>query len=98
MGVLANVSHILTPFTPPTFQDLFCTTRGEVNLESVLDGQLFLINIPLAAWGLGGKVACHLIKLRFFNVIQQQALNSTWNQTRSVFFLCNEYQEIISAN
>ena len=49
-------------------------------------------------WGLGGKVASILLKLRFFNVMQRRAVEPTWNQERPVFFICDEFQEIVSAN
>jgi len=55
-------------------------------------------NAVLAKWGFGGKVIYTLIKLRFFNVMQQRTSRPEWNQERPVFFMCDEYQEIVSAN
>ena len=98
-GVLANVSQILSPFQHPDLVDGFCTPKTESHrMEAVLDGTVYCIDMPLAQWGLGGKVIYTLIKLRFFNVMQKRALHKEWNQTRPVFFLCDEYQEIVSCN
>src|SRR5713101_6354607 len=70
----------------------------EDTLEDVLEGVVFLVELPLAVWGLGGKVASILLKLRFFNVMQRRAVEPTWNQERPVFIVCDEFQEIVSAN
>ena len=67
-------------------------------MESVLEGAIYVVDMPLARFGLAGKVIYTLIKLRFFNVMQQRALHPEWNQTRPVFFMCDEYQEIVSCN
>jgi hypothetical protein len=37
-------------------------------------------------------------KLRFFNLMQRRSREASWTQERPVFFLCDEFQEIISAN
>lgn len=98
-GVKATIAQILAPFNHPELIDAFCTAHpNSARLEDVLDGEVYLINLPLARWGLGGKVAYTLIKLRFFNIMQSRATQSSWNQERYVFFLCDEYQEIVSAN
>lgn len=98
-GVLANVSQILSPFQHPELVDTFCTSHEDPCLmEAVLEGAVYCVDMPLAKWGLGGKVIYTLIKLRFFNVMQQRVIHQDWNQTRPVFFLCDEYQEIVSCN
>ena len=56
-------------------------------MEAVLEGTIYVVDMPLARWGLAGKVIYTLIKLRFFNLMQQRALQETWNQSRPVF-LC----------
>ncbi|MFU8797130.1 MAG: TraM recognition domain-containing protein, partial [Gammaproteobacteria bacterium] len=63
-----------------------------------LNGTVFVVNLPLAVWGLGAKVASSFIKLRFFNVMQQREFQVDWDQKRLVFFMCDEFQEIVSAN
>jgi len=79
--------------------DAFCTDdENAPSMEQVLDGTIYLVDMPLARWGLGGKVAYNFIKLRFFNVMQRRNTESTWNHERPVFFMCDEFQEIVSAN
>lgn len=98
-GVKATIAQVLSPFNHPDLIDAFCTAGAHaVNLEEVLNGEVFLIDLPLARWGLGGKVAYSLIKLRFFNIMQNRNRQPEWDQDRYVFFICDEYQEIVSAN
>lgn len=73
-------------------------SEEHVPMEAVLDGAIYLVSLPLAVWGFGGKGVYSLIKLRFYNVMQQRAARSTWNQDRPVFFMCDEFQEIVSSN
>ncbi|RZI45482.1 type IV secretory system conjugative DNA transfer family protein [Candidatus Finniella inopinata] len=99
-GVMASMMQILSPFQHPSLVDAFCSPQSVQThpMEAVLDGALYVVDLPLAQWGLGGKIVYTLIKLRFFNVMQQRAIQPNWNQTRPVFFMCDEYQEIVSAN
>jgi type IV secretory pathway TraG/TraD family ATPase VirD4 len=98
-GVNASVAQILSPFNHPDLVDAFCTDdRNAPLMEEVLNGTVFLVDMPLARWGLGGKVAYNFIKLRFFNVMQKRNVEPTWNKERPVFFMCDEFQEIVSAN
>ncbi|MDX2164905.1 MAG: type IV secretion system DNA-binding domain-containing protein [Gammaproteobacteria bacterium] len=96
-GVLASVEQILSTFSNPTISDMFCK-HSDVSMNEVLEGTVYLVDLPLTDWGLGGKVIYNLIKLRFFNVMQQRESKQDWNQSRPVFFLCDEYQEIVSSN
>jgi len=95
--VLATVAQVLSPFRNPVLIDAFCQT-SPLTMEKVLDGSIFLIKLPLSEWGLGAKVAYNFIKLRFFNVMQSRVQHPDWDQERSIFFLCDEYQEIITGN
>jgi type IV secretory pathway TraG/TraD family ATPase VirD4 len=98
-GVLASVAQVLSPFQHPDLIDAFCSQPAEgFNLETVLAGDIYLVDLPLATWGLGAKAVYTFLKLRFFNVLQQRTTRPEWNQDRPVFFMCDEYQEIISAN
>ena len=98
-GVKATIAQVLSPFNHPELVDAFCTHHeNSSKLEDVLNGNVFLINMPLSRWGLGGKVVYNFIKLRFFNIMQQRLTNPNWNQENHVFFLCDEYQEIVSSN
>src|SRR5262249_6618471 len=38
------------------------------------------------------------IKLRFFNLMQSRVSRPEWNQENPVFFMCDEYQDIITGN
>ena len=103
-GVLANISQILSPFQHPDLVDTFCKATTpekstvENAMEDLLNGTVYVVDMPLARWGLAGKVIYTLIKLRFFNLMQQRALQPEWDQSRPVFFMCDEYQEIVSCN
>jgi len=98
-GVNATVAQALAPFNHPELIDAFCEhTDGNLAMESVLDGAVYLVDMPLSRWGLGGKVAYTFIKLRFFNVMQSRIHHPEWNQEKPVFFMCDEYQELISAS
>lgn len=98
-GVNATVAQVLSPFNHPELVDAFCSTsENNLNMSAVLDGAIYLVDMPLSRWGLGGKVAYTFIKLKFFNVMQDRIHNPDWDQTRPVFFMCDEYQDLISAN
>jgi type IV secretory pathway TraG/TraD family ATPase VirD4 len=95
-NVNAQVAQVLSPFSHPDLADAFCSAAG-VAMEPVLDGTVYFVELPLARYGLGAKVAYTFVKLRFFNVVQRRRSEPAWNQDRPVFFVCDEYQEIISA-
>jgi type IV secretory pathway TraG/TraD family ATPase VirD4 len=98
-GVNATIAQILAPFNHPELIDAFCCeSENTPRMEDVLTGAVYLVSLPLSIWGLGGKVVYTFIKLRFYNVMQQRAARSAWNQTQPVFFLCDEFQEIVSTN
>ncbi len=98
-GVTATVAQALAPFNHPELIDAFCEqTEESLDLTSLLDGVIFLVDMPLARWGLGAKVAYTFIKLRFFNMMQNRVHNPDWNQDRPVFFMCDEYQDLVSAS
>lgn len=98
-GVNATVAQVLSPFNQPELVDAFCSEGEDLaRMEDVLGGRIFLVDLPLSRWGLGGKVVYTLIKLRFFNVMQRRLSEPGWNQDRPVFFICDEFQEIVSCN
>lgn len=101
-GVNATVAQALSPFNHPELIDAFCQYSGNeadsLRMEAVLNGTVYLVDMPLSRWGLGGKVAYTFIKLRFFNVMQSRIHHPEWNQDKPVFFMCDEYQELISAS
>jgi hypothetical protein len=98
-NVLAQASEILSPFAQPELVDAFCTQSPEcVQMEALLNGAVFLVNLPLAEFGLGAKTAYTFVKLRFFNLMQGRRRRPEWNQDRTIVFLCDEYQEIVSCS
>lgn len=97
-GVNATVAQALSPFNHPALLDAFCSTESDmVQMEDLLTGAVYVIDMPLSLWGLGGKVAYTFIKLRFFNLMQNRNQLAV-NQDNPVFFMCDEFQEIVSAN
>ncbi|RDI37984.1 hypothetical protein AQULUS_24930 (plasmid) [Aquicella lusitana] len=98
-GVNATIAQALAPFNHPDLLDAFCSSHSEpAKMEDILNGCVYLVDMPLSIWGLGGKVAYTFIKLRFFNLMQNRNQHPTQNKNNPVFFMCDEYQEIVSAN
>jgi len=98
-GVNATIAQVLSPFNQPDLVDSFCSENDELaHINDVIKGTVFLVDLPLSRWGLGGKVVYTFIKLRFFNVMQRRLSETGWNQDRPVFFICDEFQEIVSCN
>jgi len=98
-GVHATIAQVLSPFNHPQLIDSFCSSTAEdLSFEDVLKGMVYLVEFPLSQWGLSGKVIYALIKLRFYNVMQQRSLRPEWDQEKPVFFMCDEFQEIVTAN
>ena len=94
-GVLASAAQVLTPFTHPDLVDAFCPPADALAIEALASGALILVDLPLAVWGVGAKVVYTFIKLRFFQYMQRRPVRE---RLRPVLFLCDEYQEIVSAN
>lgn len=94
-GVLASAAQVLTPFTHPDLVDAFCPPVDAWAIETLGAGEVFLVDLPLTVWGIGAKVIYTFLKLRFFQYMQRRPL---YERDKPVFFLCDEYQEIVSAN
>jgi type IV secretory pathway TraG/TraD family ATPase VirD4 len=98
-GVRATIAQVLSPFNQPELIDTFCLSMsGDAKMEDVLNGYVYLVSLPLSRWGLGAKVVYTMLKLRFYNVMQSRVNQPAWNQDRPVFFMCDEFQEIVSAS
>ncbi|MFQ5729933.1 MAG: type IV secretory system conjugative DNA transfer family protein, partial [Waddliaceae bacterium] len=103
-GVNATVSLVLSPFNHPDLIDAFCTEPppkdgyDPFQLEDILMPFVIFVDLPLAVWGLGAKVVYTFIKLRFFNIMQRRHSQTEYDYEDPIFFMCDEYQEIISAN
>ena len=65
-------------------------------MDEILSGSVFLVDVPISTWGLGAKVTYTFIKLRFFNLMQKH--HNAENRTLPVFFMYDEFQEIVSCN
>ena len=98
-GVYATVAQVLSPFKHPELMEAFCAKEANLTgMEHVLSGSIYLIDLPLSRFGLGAKVAYTFIKLRFFNVMQTRDQYQEYDPQNPVFFMCDEFQEIVSAN
>jgi type IV secretory pathway TraG/TraD family ATPase VirD4 len=98
-SVIATAAQVLTPFNQPELIDAFCQDNSDtMDMTALFDKWVFLVDMPLSRFGLGAKLVYTLIKLRFFNIMQDRINNPEWNQSNPVFFMCDEYQELISAN
>jgi type IV secretory pathway TraG/TraD family ATPase VirD4 len=97
-GVNATVAQALSPFNHPALLDAFCSTeKSMIKMSDLIDGTVCIVDMPLSIWGLGGKVAYTFIKLRFFNLMQNRNQTDK-DKNRPVFFMCDEFQEIVSAS
>jgi type IV secretory pathway TraG/TraD family ATPase VirD4 len=95
-SVVAVVSQILEPFSDdPHLAEAFCSNSGSFNLDATTKGTIFLVDLPLSEWGLGGKVASLIIKLLFFNTMKRRKITA---DSMPVFFMCDEYQDLVSCN
>jgi len=94
-SVKATLAQAISPFSHPDLTDAFCSS-SELKIDSILNGSVFLVDIPISTWGLGAKVAYTFIKLRFFNLMQKN--HNAENRNLPVFFMCDEFQEIVSCN
>ncbi len=96
-GVRAQLSQIVELFTRPAIERAFCTqTDDDVRLEEMLDGAVFLLDLPIQRYGLAAKTVYTFVKLRFFSVVEERRIHPEWNQTRALVFVCDEYQEVVS--
>ncbi|MBC5804424.1 MAG: type IV secretion system DNA-binding domain-containing protein [Candidatus Eremiobacteraeota bacterium] len=98
-NVMAELAQVLSPFAQPDLADAFCTaSSSNVQMEHVLRGDVFIVALPLAEYGLAAKTAYTFIKLRFFNLMQQRRRQTEWDQERAVVFVADEYQEVVSCS
>ena len=100
-SVRSVITPILQPFVNPAIIDAFSNDGTEekpaYDLRGVTAGDIVVVDLPLSKWGIGGKVIYTIIKLRFFNYLQERQFDKTKPQNLCMF-MCDEYQEIISAS
>lgn len=95
-SIKSTIAQALSNFQHPDLVDCFSNPNAEnINLEKIFNGEVFIIDLPLSTWGSGAKLIYTLIKLRFFSLVQNRP---NVNDETPVFFMCDEYQELISAN
>ena len=96
-SIKGTLSTVLSPFQNPELIDAFSGTEDDFDLSRILAGDVVLVDLPLAKWATAGKVVYTMIKLRFFNLLQERQVDKSLPQN-FVFFMCDEYQNIISAS
>lgn len=100
-NILSTMNSVLSPFSHPDMVDAFSsdTVDGEADLTTLInDGAVYLVNLPQTKYGReGARFAYMLLKLRFMNMMRERGQHSSWNQTRPVAFVCDEYQAIIDS-
>ena len=96
-SIKGTLSTVLSPFQNPQLIDAFSGNEDDFDLSRILSGEVVLVDLPLAKWATAGKVVYTMIKLRFFNLLQERQVDKTLPQGY-VFFMCDEYQSIISAS
>lgn len=96
-SIKITLSTVLSPFQEPELVDAFSGSANDYELAGILSGDVVLVDLPLAKWQTAGKVIYTLIKLRFFSLLQERQADKSLPQN-FVFFMCDEYQQIISAS
>lgn len=96
-SIKGTLSTVLSPFQNPELIDAFSGTEDDFDLSRILAGDVVLVDLPLAKWATAGKVVYTMIKLRFFNLLQERQVDKSLPQN-FCFFMCDEYQNIISAS
>ena len=99
-GVNRTIETALARFADPELQDAFCCADGaQARIADVLDGAMFIVNVPREQFKAAARVVYLFLKERFFQALNTRAQMATGPQkTRPVVFLCDEYQQIVSAS
>lgn len=96
-GAQTQLSQILDAFQLEEIDRAFCRAGDNaVSMDEVMDGRVFLLDLPISVYGLSAKTVYTLVKLRFFNTVQRRRTEPTWNQWRPLVFACDEYQQCVS--
>jgi hypothetical protein len=73
-SITGTLSTILNPFQELELIETFSDNEQPYDLTNILYGDVVLLDLPLAKWGIAGKVIYTLIKLRFFNLLHLEIL------------------------
>lgn len=95
----ATFGTVLQKFQDPELLDAFCSTHNDAALAELLDGTVFVLDLPLAKYDLAAQFVMLFIKEAVFRLIKSRAeLDvSDPRRIRPVAFICDEYQKIVSA-
>jgi hypothetical protein len=98
-GINRTIETALARFTDPELEDAFCTAQHEqARIEELLDGNVFVVNVPREQFKAAARVAYLFLKERFFQALNERAQMAPGpRKDRPVLFLCDEYQQICSA-
>ena len=98
-GVNRTIESALARFTDPELEDAFCSSDGaQARLSDVLDGAVFVVNVPREQFKAAARVVYLFLKERFFQALNARAqMLDGPSKTRPVLFLCDEYQQLASA-
>jgi len=98
-GVNRTIETALARFADPELEDAFCTDAGaQANLADVLNGSVFVVNVPRDRFKAAANVVYLFVKERFFQAVNARAqLPAGPRKSRPLLFLCDEYQQICSA-
>jgi len=96
-SIKGTLSTILSPFQNPELIDAFSGSENDFDLSRIISGDVVLVDLPLAKWTVAGKVIYTMIKLRFFNLLQERQVDKSLPQNYC-FFMCDEFQNVISAS
>lgn len=98
-GVNRTLETALARFADPELEDAFCTDSGDhVNLADMLDGAIFVVNVPRERFKAAASVVYLFLKERFFQAANTRAqLPSGPRKSRPLLFLCDEYQQVCSS-
>lgn len=96
-SVKQSLSDILDAFQHPDIRKAFCTdSSDDMSMTELLDGKVFMLDLPLAIYGVSARTVYTMVKLRMMNVMQRREAETTWDQDRFVVMVADEYQEFIS--
>jgi len=102
-SVTGTLDKALACFKHPDLEDAFCAPSQQApELKDATQGKIYLLDMFLDQWGAGGKTVYMLLKLRFFSMVKERQAQPNWcfsnPEEKPVFFLCDEYQEIIDCS
>jgi len=102
-SITGTLDKALSGFKHPKIEDAFCLTDNAVpEMDKTTKGKIYLLDMSLNDWGTSAKTVYMMIKLRFFSMVKQRQARPDWQfdnpKESPVFFLCDEYQELIDCS